>query len=632
MSQKTYTVPHLHTYYSLLDGLSTPKQIVKRLDKLDIDYCAITDHNSLSGIVQFYKRMHEANKKPILGTEFSICDQHSHLQNPDNKKLHHQLFYAKGKKGWHHLLQLTYMSNQKESFYYKPRLSLEEIQDYAPANIVTATGHLGSTLAAKIVDNNSKTIQSNWKKNGIAFVEYLKSVFGKNNVLLEVQLIDQDCNKLTKQLAKCVREIAKNTKTKCIASTDAHYCEKEQCHDQRVLLCAGMNSTLNQALETGMSFFTSDNYHIPSYNEMLEYGNTEEELENTKILNECSDYDILSKPILPSSNLPQEYTNSGEYLKQLCREGWQEKIQNKIPKEEQQKYVDRIKEELKILESVKLGQCTLSDYFLIVKDIVDYCKSQNWIQSPGRGSAAGSLTSYLLDLTKIDPIKYDLIFSRFYNVGRNTEDHTALPDFDLDTLSMARPKIINYLKNKYGRDRVIQICTFGRLKGRSALKTVLRTYGDIPFSTINELTKQFPEEGKITAELKEERNEHDEQSIIQYTLKHDNNNFLKDYCYIDENNNLQGPLSKRFEQAIRLENCIYSRGAHPAGILILPNKLSSTIPVVYDNKNKQTIGGLDMDDAESIGCVKFDILAISILDKVSGIQQILQNGDIADDD
>jgi len=278
---------------------------------------------------------------------------------------------------------------------------------------------------------------------------------------------------------------------------------------------------------------------------------------------------------------------------------------------------------LSVLQSVKLGKQTLSDYFLIVRDIVQFCKNKGWPQSPGRGSAAGCFTYYLLDLTKIDPIKYGLIFSRFYNEGRNTEERISLPDYDFDGLSVARPQIIDYIKNKYGHDKVTQICTFGKLKGRSALKAVFKVHNDLSFSVINDLTKEFPEENKISAELKEM----DESSLIRYTLEHDKGS-LKDYCHIDKEGRLQGPLSKRFEQAIRLENTIYSRGIHPAGVIILQTPLATTIPVTYDSKNKMIIAGLSMDDAENVGAVKFDILAINMLDKIQGVQQILQTGDI----
>jgi len=620
----TYCPPHIHSHYSLLDGLSQPKQIIERLDKLNLNSCAITEHNNLSSSVEFFKKMKDADKKPILGIEFSVCNKISTDQTLENKQLFHQLFYANKQKGWKDLLKLTYYSNQPESFYYKPRLSLTEIAQLNLTNLITATGHLGSTLASIII--REEKIQPNWLADGVRFVNQLKDIFGKDNVLLEVQLVDSRINPLVKQLVECIREIATQTNTKTIASTDAHYCEQEQSIDQQILLCASMNTTLAKATQTGMSFFSSNNYHIPSYEEMLDYGNTEEELENTKLLEECSDYSILSRPVLPAADFPKEYGSADEYMRNLCRDGWKKKIANKIPKDKQQIYADRIKEELTVLQSVKLGKQTLSDYFLIIKDIVNFCKNKGWPQGVGRGSAAGSLCSYLLDLTKVDPIKYGLIFSRFYNTGRNTKDRISLPDFDLDSLSIARPQIIEYIKSKYGHDKVTQICTFGKLKGRSAIKTVFRAHNDLSFNVLNELTKQFPEENKIVAELKEM----DESSIIMYTLKHDKKGLLKDYCYIKDDK-LQGPLSKRFEQAIRIEDTIYSRGIHPAGVVILPTSLEETLPVVYDAKNKKIVCGLSMDDVEHMGGVKFDILAISLLDKVFGVQQILTSGKIDDE-
>lgn len=197
MNQK-YTVPHLHTHYSLLDGLSQIDQVTKRLDDLELDHCAITDHDNLSGSVDFYKAMTKSGKKPILGIEFSICNQHSSIKTPENRKLSHCLFYAKGQKGWTDLLKLTYQSNQAETFYYKPRLSLEEIKEFATPNLMVATGHLGSVLANCLITDEK--IQPNWQQDGIKLVEQFKNAFGNDNVLLEVQLIDSQHNELAQHL------------------------------------------------------------------------------------------------------------------------------------------------------------------------------------------------------------------------------------------------------------------------------------------------------------------------------------------------------------------------------------------------------------------------------------------------
>lgn len=335
-----------------------------------------------------------------------------------------------------------------------------------------------------------------------------------------------------------------------------------------------------------------------------------EELDNTiKIDQQCEEYDILVAPQLPNFECPNKQSPI-EYIRELCRLGWKQKIQHKIPKDKHQAYVDRVKKEFEVLES-----SNLASYFLIVRDIVNYVRSKNCLPGPGRGSAAGCLVSYLIGITAIDPIKYDLIFERFYNAGRNTKKNISMPDIDVDVPIEHREDIINYIKNKYGHDKVSQMITFNTLKGRGALKEVLRVYGNISFQEMNKITKNIPDEAKIADELQEMKEENGEASIIRWALEN-NPQKLKEWCYIDDDNELQGPLSKRFEQAIRLEGSKYNQSKHAAGIAIANNKLSSICPMLWDKKTKQNIAGFEMSDLESIGVIKFDILGIALLDKI----------------
>jgi DNA polymerase-3 subunit alpha len=460
----------------------------------------------------------------------------------------------------------------------------------------------------------------------------LQEMFGKDNFFLEVQLVDSQNSPDSVIIANFVREISKHTGIKCVGTPDAHYCKREDAYDQRILLCNNMHKTLSEMYdeEAGLKcFFNSDTFHIPTYDEMIEFGNTEEELSNTLLVADmCEEYkDIFHNPVLPKFPCPDNKTED-EYLRELCRIGWKEKIENVIPKDKQQEYIDRVKEELGVIQGAGM-----SGYFLIVQDILRYCRENKWLVGLARGSSAGCLISYLIGITQVDPIKYSLLFSRFYDSSRKNSP----PDVDIDVPKFSREKIIQYLKDKYGHDKVSGMITYQTLKGRGAIKAVLRSYNDIKFEEMNRITKCIPDEAKISGELQEMKEETGESSIILYTLendkakhknKHISNDSLKEWCYLDENNELKGPLNKRFEQAIRLEGTKSSQSKHAAGIIVSAKPLAEICPMIYDAKENTVIAGFEMEDLESVSLVKFDLLGIVMLDKLMSISQILEFGNI----
>jgi DNA polymerase-3 subunit alpha len=232
------------------------------------------------------------------------------------------------------------------------------------------------------------------------------------------------------------------------------------------------------------------------------------------------------------------------------------------------------------------------------------------------------LVSYLLNITNIDPIKYDLLFERFYNAGRNTDTRISMPDIDIDVPMTKRDEIISYIKNKYGENKVSQMITFNTMKGRGALKEVLRVYGGLSFDEMNQITKNIPDEAKIADDLQEMKEETGESSIIQWALENTPDKF-KDWVKIDENNNITGLFAKRFEQAIRLEGTKCNQSKHAAGIAISANNLNEVCPMVYDTKTDSSIAGMEMQDLEALGIVKFDILGIGMLDKIMCVQSLL---------
>jgi len=609
------------THYSLLDGLSKPEQIAKRCQKIGAKSCALTDHGSISGAVQFHINMKKVGIKPILGCEIYICEQKADIRTKENNKLSHFILLAKNYQGWRNLIKIVSATNNPEFFYHKPRIDLETLSELLDGNIIGFCGHLGSTLA-NLIKNQSDPMSL-----GTNFVHQMQDIFGKNNFFLESQLIDQENCTDQLQLTETIRRIARATDTKLIATPDAHYCESEDAVDQRILLCNNLKLTLSDINRKILSsednipmgcFFKSDKYHIPSFEEMRDI-HTQEEIENTNYVSSlCESYDIGNKPLLPGFDCPSGLSPD-EYLRELCRNGWREKIAPKVNKEDQSIYVERIKNELDVLQGAGL-----SSYFLIVQDIVDYVKSNQWLAGPGRGSAAGCLVSYLIGITGIDPIPYNLIFERFYNIGRSSKDRVSLPDIDIDVPINKRDYIIDYIKNKYGDKRVAQMLTFNTMKGRGALKEVLRVYGNISFEEMNNITKFIPDEAKIADELQEMKEETGESSIIRWALENSSDK-LKEWCYINEENQLDGPLAKRFEQAIRLEGTKSNQSKHAAGIVISKENLEDICPMVYDNKNNQIIAGMEMNDLEHLGVIKFDVLGLAFLDKAMHISEILYN-------
>lgn len=623
---KNYIPLHVHSHYSLLDGLSKPEQIANRCLKIGAKSCALTDHGSISGAVQFYSTLKSKNIKPILGCEVYLSFDDSTVKTKENINLTHFIILSKNLEGWKNLIKIISASNDPQNFYRKPRLSVNRLKELVNTNgLIGFCGHLGSYIA-DIIELNP----DNYKNLCCDFIDEMKDIFGYDNFFLESQLMDQEYLKKQIELTSIIRDLGKLTNTKVICTPDAHYSEQEDAIDQRILLCNNIKTTLtdinkkiinNEEVPFGC-FFKSDKYYILSPEEMYDL-HKEEEIENTQLIDSmCEEYDILNKPLLPPFKCPGG-ENPDEYLRQLCRNGWREKIANIIPKEQHDIYADRIKKELEVLQGADL-----SSYFLIVSDIVNHVRDNGWLPGPGRGSAAGCLVSYLIGITSIDPIRYDLIFERFYNSGRNTKDRISMPDIDVDVPINKREDIIHYIRNRYGEDKVSQMITYNTMKGRGALKEVLRVYGNITFDEMNRITKFIPDEAKIADELQEMKEDSGEASIIRWALEN-NGDKLKEWCYIsdEDTNKLKGPLAKRFEQAIRLEGTKSNQSKHAAGVVISSHSLGDICPMIYDTKNKTTIAGMEMQDLEAIGIIKFDILGVAMLDKVMSISDILYHGE-----
>lgn len=631
---------HVHSHYSLLDGLSKADAIAKRCEELEYNSCALTDHGTLAGVVDFTSACNKKGIKPILGCELYLSQKSATIQNKENKKHSHLAVLAKNKKGWQSLVKITSDSNKRENFYYKPRLSLEKLSEYVDGNLIAFSGHPGSDLANCIFENREAAFLAKKEEDLYPFLREdcvgvatslafkYQDIFGKGNFFIEIQTIDKGLPG-AQLIAKVLREVSAKTKIPCVATGDSHYPSRIDAVDQRVLLCSSLETTMkevdkklsndeNVPLST---FFKSNNYHIPSNEEMLEV-NTEEEIANSALIADmCEEYNILHEPMLPQF---EGLTPSQEYqrLKQLCREGWSKKILDSIPKEQHSEYQERLNKELSVFKDAGL-----SGYFLIVQDILNHGRQKDWLLGPGRGSAAGCLVSYLIGITSIDPIPYGLIFERFYNAGRNTGGRVSLPDIDMDVPAGKRNEVIEYMRDKYGHNRVAQMITFQRMQGRSAISEVLRAHEACTYEEIRRITKFIPDEAEISDHLQHMEEERGESSILQWALEN-NSGQLRDWCYIDDSGRLQGQFAKQFAQAIRLEGTKTHSSKHAAGIVIGREDLSEVCPMVLDSTTGELIAGLEMNELEKMGHVKFDVLGVRVLDKIMGVQKLLSTGSI----
>ena len=635
-----WTPLHLHTHYRLLDGLSKPSQVASRCEKLGFESCALTDHGTISGAVAFTQACRSKNIKPILGCEFYLSQQDCTIKSDKIRSLSHLCVLAKNRQGWDSLIQAVSKSNDEENFYYRPRLDLQTLGQFANDNLIAFSGHLGSDLANAIFadpksaysapteDEAKRYVHPDWVDNVLLLANKYRDIFGKDNFFLEIQAIDQENSPAASLVVQGLRYIAKKYKFQTVATADSHYPEKQDAGDQLLLLCSAMKTTLRgirkKLKENGDvafgGFMKSNNFHIPSLEE-IQAVNQPHEIANTmQIADMCDSYDILGKPMLPKFSCPQDKSEE-EHLRQLCRDGWLSRLAptGKVSNQQAKDiYTERIKAELDVI-----SDANLAGYFLIVRDIVNSVHEKNHIPGPGRGSAAGCLVSYLVGITQVDPIEYGLIFERFYNAGRNTDNHISLPDIDIDVPASKRDETIDYIRNKYGQKRVGQMVTFGRLQGRSALKEVLRMNEACGFDEMNAITKSLPHEHEVSDQLAEM----DDPSVIKWTLMNQPE-VLRGYCRLNDKGELEGDYSKLFAQAMRIEGTFKSQGKHAAGVVISSHSLNEVCPMVRDKKGAEKIAGMEMNDLEAMGHVKFDILGISLLDKIMGVRDQLEDSNV----
>jgi len=597
------------SYYSFGYSPTSIENLVAHNKKLGRTSVGLIDVN-LHGVVKLEKECKKENEekgiktcKAIRGLELSVKNQNT--VSPI-KVIAPTLDAFKN---------LTRLSNSAQAAFDcdNPTISLEQLRKGSTGLIGLLGGCLKTAIFKeekvwKDYEEAKDAVKDTWKTELSALIDEYRAIF--KDVYLEITGVDTPSNLV---LDKALRYIAKQNNLKCVASPQTHYLEKKDAVDQRLLLCNVFQATLENIDEKATNefkpFLSTSKFIDPTNLEVF----TPEELKATLEIDEkCEKYSILSKPYLPKCS-----DNAVEELRQLCRKGWIDKVQPFVDEDKFPIYTERVKAELDVIEGAEL-----SDYFLMVTDICKYADSKNILRGPGRGSAAGCLVSYLTDITKLDSIRFGLIFERFYNAGRNTKDKVSIPDIDLDFPTQRRDDILDYIRNKYHPSNVGGIVSFSRMMGRGGLRDVFRVHDVLSYDEINKITDNIPDEAKIADDLQEMEEEEGQSSIVMWSLIHRADK-LKDYCILKDGQ-LEGPMAAHFAQAIRLQGTPKATSKHPSGIIVSNTSLLDNFPLSRDKSSADLLVALELEDAEAVGLVKLDILGISALDKIQSCLDLIK--------
>ena len=468
---------HIHSEYSLLDGANRIKDLPKRAKELGMDSIAITDHGVMYGVIDFYKECKKQGVKPIIGCEVYVAPRSRLNKEPgiDNKN-NHLILLAKNMQGYKNLSKLVSLGFI-DGYYYKPRIDKEILEKYHEGLICLSACLAGAVNQALLNGEEEKAEEiALWHKKVFGDDYYIEI---QNNGIPEQVLANQKLVKLARKL-----------NLPLVATNDAHYLKKEDAYNHEILLCIQTGKRMSD--EDRMKFETEELY-VKSPEEMIEYFKAfPDAIENTvKIAEKCNLEFEFGHTILPNYDVPKEFETHYDFLKKLCDDGLKKRYGENIPEE----YLKRAEYELGIIN--KMGYV---DYYLIVWDYIHYAKTHDIPVGPGRGSGAGSILAYAIEITDIDPMKYNLLFERFLNPER-----VSMPDFDVDFSDEQRQEIIDYVCNKYGHDRVSQIITFGTLAAKNAIRNVARAL-DIPLPETDKIAKMIPNAVHMTIKQAMEQN------------------------------------------------------------------------------------------------------------------------------
>ena len=550
---------HVHTEYSLLDGASRVKELIRRTKELGMDSVAITDHGVMYGAVRFYKEAKAQGIHPVIGCEVYLAPgMRQERAEVDGTRYYHLILLAENETGYRNLVELISLANI-EGYYYKPRIDKELLRQYHEGIIALSACVAGEIPQAILRGNNERAE---------ALVAEYVEIFGQDNFFLEIQ--DHGLPE-EKTVNRALRELAKKYNIGLVATNDVHYVHADDSEFHDILLCVQTGRTIN---DPDRMRFSGPDYYLKSEEEMAAlFVDYPEALENTaRIAARCQVDFTFGELQLPFYPLPEHFESDDAYLRALCEERLSSRYAD---------VTDEIRTRLDYELDVIHGMGYAS-YFLIVWDFINYARGHGVEVGPGRGSAAGSIVAYLLGITNIDPLRYALLFERFLNPER-----VSMPDIDIDFDDINRGRVISYVKERYGEDHVAQIATFGTMGAKGAIRDVGRVL-EMSFSEVSAITKLVPAELNIT---------------LERALK-ESSDFRRLY---DEDESVRRVI----DLARRIEGLPRNISIHAAGVVIAKEPLASQVPVWVSEGTLVT--EFDKDDVEALGLLKMDFLGLRTL-------------------
>ncbi len=559
---------HLHTEYSLLDGACRIKDIPARLSELGQNACAITDHGVMYGCVQFYKELRSNGIKPIIGCEIYVAPKSRFDKSRlDGNAYYHLVLLCKDQTGYKNLIKIVSKAFT-EGFYAKPRADVELLTQYSEG-LIALSGCLGGYIPQRIINDDYEGA----KEHAL----FLESIYGKDNFYLEIQ--DHGI-KDEKIVALSLKRLSKETGIPLVVTNDAHYITKDDSKTHSVLTSIQTNNSLE---------FETEEFYIKSYEEMFRlFEDIPEALENTvKIADRCNfDFDF-GKVFLPAF-IPDDGSSVHDFFIKGCRDGLNNRIRSRQKLGESvniEEYIERLNNETDII--VKMG---FVEYFLIVADYVSFAKSKDIPVGPGRGSGAGSLAAYCLGITDVDPIKYNLLFERFLNPER-----VSMPDFDVDFCYERRNEVIDYVSERYGRERVTQIITFGTMAARAAIRDAARAL-DIPYADADTVAKLIPKELNVTIEKA-----------------------LSDVSELLQLYNENPTVKRLIDIAKKIEGMPRNTSTHAAAVVISDKSVDEYVPLSLNGG--VVVTQYNMNEIAELGLLKMDFLGLRNLTIIHNTQE-----------
>ncbi len=563
---------HVHSEYSILDGACRIPDLAARAAELEMPAVALTDHGSLAGAVQLYQEAGKQGVKPIIGCEVYVCDD----RRTQAKGYAHLTLLAESNEGYGNLIKLA-SAGYLEGYYYRPRVDWELLEQHAPGLVA-----LSGCLSGRV----SKALEENRPDDAAADLDRLVQIFGQGSTYVEIQNAGLEPQaRINPLLAK----LAEGTGLPLVATGDVHYLRHEDARAHEALLCIQSGDTLKNPDHWK---FDTDQFFFKTPAEMAaDFAAYPQALARTlEVAERCNVELELGKIRLPKYPVP-EGRDAFDYLVELCEKGLQRRYGSSTPELE-----ERLRFELKTIKEMGF-----TDYFLIVWDFIHFAKKNGISVGPGRGSAAGSLVAYSLEITDVDPMRYDLLFERFLNPGRK-----EMPDMDIDFAVAGRERVINYVAEKYGRDRVAQIITFGTMMARAAVRDAGRVL-DVPYGTVDKIAKMIPEGPKV---------------YLAESLKPGQE--LKAAYDAD-------PLVREIvDLAKPLEGLVRQDSIHAAGVVIGAEPLTNLVPLQQKGADQELVTQFGMWDVAELGLLKIDFLGLRNLDVIDKAVELVGNGlDIA---